>query len=70
METLSRPIPSRLLSQAMSLAWLYLTEFNRVVAIDLWFNGQVVMLRVPEDPPTEIENDGENWSLVGTMPYE
>ena len=70
MEALSRSIPSRLLGQAMSLAQLYLTEFNRVVAIDLWFNGAVIMLRVPQDPPTEIENDGENWRLVGTLTYE
>lgn len=66
----SRLVPSRLLGRAMSLAQLYLSEHHLIRSVDIWYNGAAPMLRHPLDPPNELENDGEAWTHVGTMPYE
>lgn len=62
-------VPSGLLGRAFSLTRLYLSEYHtHIRSIDLWYNGAAVMIRHPLDPPNELENDGENWHHVGTLP--
>lgn len=68
MAATSRPAPSRLLGPAYGLAQHYLREFHRILAIDFWFNGQVIMLRHPDDPPNELENENEKWRNIGRLP--
>lgn len=68
MSTDSRPIPSRLLGRAISLARLYSREYHLILSVDLWYNGAAVMLRHPLDPPTKEENEGEVWRHIGKLP--